>query len=247
MSDGGIGMAVAGTEGAVASAVLGFADVTKSYSSGAGQVEALANVSFAVTRGEFVVILGPSGSGKSTALYLAAGLEQPTAGTVSIGSATTADLSQRELSRLRRTEIGFVFQLFHLVNGLSAQENVALPLRFGGLSAKQAGAVARRLLDQVGLGQRLGHYPSQLSGGELQRVGLARALAPEPSLLLADEPTGSLDGANSRRLLELMREIATEQGGAVVLVTHDEDVVRDGDRVLRLRDGRLERDSRTTG
>lgn len=237
-------MAIARTAGSAATTALGFDGVSRSYLVGGSRVHAVRDLTFSVTRGEFVVMLGPSGSGKSTVLYLAAGLEQPTSGTVSIGPTTTASLSHRDLSRLRRTELGFVFQTFHLITGLTALENVALPLRFGGHSAKDANVAAKQLLVEVGLEHRLGHYATQLSGGEMQRVGLARALVARPSLLLADEPTGSLDGPTSRDLLTLMRGIVAEQGGTVVLATHDESLLEPGDRVLRLRDGRLERDSR---
>lgn len=219
--------------------MLRFDGVSKRYPVGETEVAALKSVSFAIEAGEVVVVLGPSGSGKTTLLHLAAGLERPSEGSVSLSGQSLAELSEREMSAVRRSDVGFVFQLFHLVQGLTAVENVALPLRFNGHSRRDASARARELLEQVGLGDRLEHYPPQLSGGEMQRVGLARALAPRPRLLLADEPTGSLDAENGKLLLELTRKIAKEQGGAVVLVTHDERAIPYGDRTLVLNDGRL--------
>lgn len=223
-----------------AGAMLRFEAVSKRYSVGGSDVDALSEVSFALGAGEFLVVLGPSGSGKTTLLHLAAGLERPTSGTVELGGRALEELSERDRSALRRTEVGFVFQLFHLVQGLTALENVALPLRFSGHSRRSARERARELLARVGLEDRTDHYPHQLSGGEMQRVGLARALGPEPRLLLADEPTGSLDARNGELLLDLMRAIVKERDGSVVLVTHDTRAMPYGDRTLALRDGSIE-------
>jgi putative ABC transport system ATP-binding protein len=225
--------------------MLRFEAVGKRYSAGGSEIEVLEGVSLTVEQGEFAIVLGPSGSGKTTLLYLAAGLDDPTSGAVELDGQLLSELDERERSALRRTKVGFVFQLFQLVQGLTAIENVALPLRFNGHSRRAAHARARELLERVGLGARERHYPTQLSGGEMQRVGLARALAPRPRLLLADEPTGSLDAENGQLLLSLIREAVGEQGGSVVLVTHDARAVPYGDRLFTLCDGRVEAPARS--
>jgi putative ABC transport system ATP-binding protein len=219
--------------------VLQFEGVGKSYPGPHADVTALQDVTFEIGSGQFVVVLGPSGSGKSTLLCLAAGLEQPTMGRVFFDGVDLSCLSEDELAQLRRKEIGFMFQLFHLVEGLTALENVALPLRFSRVPRHEARLRAKELLDELNLGKRARHFPSQLSGGEMQRVGLARALVASPTVLLADEPTGHLDRANGDYLLDRLREISTDRGGTVVLVTHDSHAASYGDRVLNVVDGSL--------
>ncbi|MDB2262082.1 ABC transporter ATP-binding protein [Halorubrum ezzemoulense] len=197
---------------------------------------ALEDVSLSVTRGEVVGVEGPSGSGKSTLLHLLAALDVPTRGTVSVCGADTAALSGRERTRLRLEDVGIVFQRFHLFPSLSARANVALPLVERGVSKRERREQAERLLDRVGLGDRVTHTPRRLSGGEQQRVAVARALITEPSLLVADEPTGELDTATGDRVLSLFTEAAAEET-AVVLASHDRDALDVADRVITLRDG----------
>ena len=191
-------------------------------------------------RGEFVAVLGPSGSGKSTLLALMAGLDRPSAGEIVLDGERVDRLSEDRLALLRRHKVGFVFQSFQLLGNLTARENVMLPMELLGWS--DARRRADELLAAVGLGERGHHYPSQLSGGEQQRVALARALGPRPALLLADEPTGNLDGATGRVVLDLLVALRASAGATLVLVTHDPAVAALADRRIHLRDGRIERE-----
>ncbi len=193
-----------------------------------------------VRRGEFVAVLGPSGSGKSTLLALMAGLDRPSWGEVCVNGERIDHLSEDRLAILRRHTIGFVFQSFQLLENLTARENVMLPMEL--LGRPDASTRAAELLAAVGLSERGHHYPSQLSGGEQQRVALARAFAPRPALLLADEPTGNLDGATGRVVLDLLIALRAEEGATLVLVTHDAAVAALADRRIHLRDGRIERE-----
>jgi putative ABC transport system ATP-binding protein len=211
--------------------------LTRRFRSGEGTITVLHEVSIAVHRGEFVAIMGPSGSGKSTLLALLAGLDRPTSGSVAIDGQNIEALGESELALLRRQKIGFVFQSFQLLGNFTAAENVMLPLEL--LGRPRVRERARELLERVGLGDRGHHYPAQLSGGEQQRVALARAFAPDPALLLADEPTGNLDGENGRRVLDLMLGMRQAVGTTLVLVTHDPALAALADRVIRLRDGRV--------
>ncbi|HLF57142.1 MAG TPA: ABC transporter ATP-binding protein [Thermoanaerobaculia bacterium] len=215
--------------------------VTKRLRSGERELTIVDAVDLAVAPGEFLAVLGPSGSGKSTLLGLAAGLDRPSSGEVLIDGQPIHALSEDELARLRRGRIGFVFQSFQLLGNLTALENVLLPLELAG----RAGAARRaaELVAEVGLGERGHHYPSQLSGGEQQRVALARAFAIEPALLLADEPTGNLDGATGAVVLDLLARLRAEHGSTLVLVTHDPEVAALADRRIHLRDGRIDRTS----
>jgi putative ABC transport system ATP-binding protein len=216
-------------------------NVSKRLRSGERELLVVDRLSLRVEPGEFLAILGPSGSGKSTLLGLAAGLDRPTEGEVLLDGRPIHDLSEDELARLRRGRIGFVFQSFQLLGNLTALENVLLPLELAGRA--EATRRARELLAAVGLAERGHHYPSQLSGGEQQRVALARAFAVEPSLLLADEPTGNLDGATGAVVLELLARLRAERGATLVLVTHDPEVAARADRRIHLRDGRIESSS----
>ncbi|HSL18411.1 MAG TPA: ABC transporter ATP-binding protein [Methylomirabilota bacterium] len=193
-----------------------------------------------IARGEFVAVLGPSGSGKSTLLALMAGLDRPSSGTVEVAGERIDRLSEDRLALLRRHRMGFVFQSFQLLGNFTARENVMLPLEL--LGAPDARRRADELLESVGLGERGHHYPSQLSGGEQQRVALARAFAPRPALLLADEPTGNLDGATGRVVLDLLAGMREREGATLVLVTHDPVVAERAVRRIHLRDGRIERE-----
>ncbi len=207
------------------------------YTMGSARIEVLRGVDLDIAAGQSVAVTGPSGSGKTSLLLLLAGLEQPAAGSVSLGGTALGTLSRDALADLRRDRIGIVFQSFHLLPSLSALDNVALPLQIAGQA--DAPKRARELLDRVGLGERLHHYPSQLSGGEQQRVAIARALVHRPPLLLADEPTGNLDDHTGARVRELLFDLQRESAATMVLVTHDPAFAARCDRVLQLHDGRL--------
>jgi len=217
-------------------------NLTKRLPSGDRLLTILDGVSLAVEPGESVAVLGPSGSGKSTLLGLAAGLDRPTEGEVLIDGEPIHDLSEDRLALLRRRKIGFVFQSFQLLGNLTARENVRLPLEL--LRRPDAGRRADELLAAVGLAERGHHYPTQLSGGEQQRVALARAFAAKPPILLADEPTGNLDSATGRVVLDLLGDLQRTSGATLVVVTHDPEVAGRADRLVHLRDGRVEREER---
>jgi putative ABC transport system ATP-binding protein len=212
--------------------------VAKSFGEGETRVEALRGVDLDVRRGEFVVVMGPSGSGKSTLLHLVAGLDRPSAGTIRVAGADLAAMDDDALTVLRRRRVGLVFQAFHLVHVLTAEENVALPLLVDGVPAAEAGRRATEALERVGLGARRGHLPGALSGGEQQRVALARATVAEPAVVLADEPTGNLDSARGEEVMALLRSVVDEGGRSVLMVTHDVRAAAHGDRIVWLRDGR---------
>ncbi|HJW26120.1 MAG TPA: ABC transporter ATP-binding protein [Rhodocyclaceae bacterium] len=212
----------------------------KSVDNGAEPLTILQDISFAVMPGETVAIVGASGSGKSTLLGLLAGLDVPTAGEVRVEGTSLASLDEDARAVLRGRFLGFVFQSFQLLPSLTALENVMLPLELAG--SREAASVARAWLERVGLGHRLKHYPKHLSGGEQQRVALARAFAPEPRLVLADEPTGNLDASTGHQIIELMFELNARQGTTLILVTHDEEIAARCGRVLRIAAGRLSAD-----
>jgi putative ABC transport system ATP-binding protein len=220
------------------SALLRIEQVSKSYGEGESTVHALTDVDFAIEPGELVAIMGPSGSGKSTLLTIAGTLETPTSGEVSVCGAPVSAMSANERARLRRRSIGYVFQDFNLLAGLTAIENVALPLELDGHSARSARRVASTSLEELGLVDRAGHFPDQLSGGERQRVAIARAVVGERRLLLADEPTGALDSVSGESVMRVVRA-ACSRGVGGVIVTHDAQLAAWADRVVFLRDGRL--------
>ena len=213
--------------------------LTRKLPSGDRELTILDHVDLCVEPGEFIAVLGPSGSGKSTLLALMAGLDRPTSGEVRIDGTPIQAMSEDELALLRRRKIGFVFQSFQLLGNLTARENILLPIEL--LGQPDPFARADALLNAVGLAERGHHYPSQLSGGEQQRVALARAFAARPPILLADEPTGNLDGATGRRILELLTELRRSETTTLVLVTHDPAVAALADRLIHLRDGRVVR------
>jgi putative ABC transport system ATP-binding protein len=216
-------------------------EVWKTYGEGVGAVHALRDVDLEVPQGEFAVILGPSGSGKTTLLNLVGAIDEATEGIVTVDGADLGVLEDAERVAYRRSTVGFVFQFFNLIPTLTAIENVELVAE---LTGGDGAARARRALDQVGLGERLDHFPSQLSGGEQQRVAIARALAKEPPVLLCDEPTGELDFETGRLILSLLRRLNRERGLTVLLVTHNAAIGEIGDRVIRLRSGEVIEDRR---
>lgn len=205
-------------------------------------VEAVRGVDLAVSPGTLVAIVGPSGSGKSTLLYMLGAIELPTSGSICIEGVDLATLDDDRRTLLRRQRIGFIFQSFNLMPTLTAQENVALPLRLDGIGRNEALRRAAEILESVDLAHRLQHLPSAMSGGEQQRVAIARALVIRPALLLADEPTGNLDSANGKRVTQTLRKLVDEQHQTIVLVTHDSHVAEAADRVIHLRDGHIERE-----
>ena len=218
--------------------VLQLEGVFKKYRRGDEEVHALVDFDFTLEAGEFVVVTGPSGAGKSTLLHIAGGLDAPDAGTVAVAGQDVWAMSAGARAAFRRRNLGFVFQFFNLVPMLTAVENVSLPLVLDGVPARAADARAEELLERVGLGDRARHRPAELSGGQMQRVAVARALAARPSIILADEPTGNLDSQSSTEVLGLLRSLADEDGAAVVVVTHDQAAVGYGSRELHLVDGR---------
>ncbi len=212
-------------------------DVFKRYTGGEGGVEAVRGVSMEARSGELVALTGPSGCGKSTLLHLMGGMDRPSQGEVWLQGEALHKLSEEQLTQIRRTRVGFVFQFFHLLPTMTVEENVELPLLLAG--ARDGLARARDLLGRVGLGHRLRAIPATLSGGEMQRVALARALIHGPSLILADEPTGNLDSDNGAAVLQLLRALSSERGVAVVMATHSLEAAALADRRLEMRDGRL--------
>ncbi|MDQ2635266.1 MAG: ABC transporter ATP-binding protein [Actinomycetota bacterium] len=218
-------------------AVLQLEGVDKTYRRGDELVRVLVDFDFTVQSGEFVVVTGPSGAGKSTLLHIAGGLDAPDRGTVAVSGQNVWSMSTGARAAFRRRNLGFIFQFFNLVPMLTAVQNVSLPLVLDGMPARTADARAEELLERVGLADRARHLPAELSGGQMQRVAVARALVARPSLVLADEPTGNLDSHSSTEVLELLRTLADEDGAAVVMVTHDQVAASYGSRELLLVDG----------
>jgi putative ABC transport system ATP-binding protein len=217
-------------------------ELCKDYPMNGETVHALRGVSLAVRPGEYVAIVGPSGCGKSTLLQILGGIDTPTSGSVTLNGAALQQLSDRELTRLRLTKLGFVFQRFHLLPVLSAAENVELPMAEAGMDRTERRARATELLGYVGLAGRSDHRATQLSGGEMQRVALARALANRPAVILADEPTGELDATTGRGILDLFRRLSLD-GVTLVVVTHDERLAAEAGRVIHMLDGRIVNDT----
>ncbi|MGH7798612.1 MAG: ABC transporter ATP-binding protein [Candidatus Binatia bacterium] len=218
-------------------------DVRKTYKQGDNEIIALAGVSLDIAKGTFTVIMGPSGSGKSTLLHLIGGLDRPSSGDLLVDGRLIGQMADDQVTLFRRNKIGFVFQFFNLLPALTALENVALPLVLDGRAQIGAEQRAEALLRKVDLNERKKHLPEELSGGEIQRVAMARALAFDPPILLADEPTGNLDSKNGAAILALLRQISSEDGCTVVMVTHSDEAASYGDRRIYLRDGRVERET----
>ncbi len=222
-------------------------NVSKQYQMGKVTVNALAGVDFNVEQNEFVAVMGPSGSGKSTLLHLLGGLDQPTAGEVTLAGRVLSTLSDKQVTITRRRKVGFIFQFYNLIPTLNAEENVALPLLIDGQRPKDYRERVEHLLGLVGLTERRRHKPDQLSGGEQQRVAIARALVTEPAIVLADEPTGNLDSKSGAEILRLLRQLCDELGQTIVMVTHDPRAASHADRIVFLKDGRVIEQMRLEG
>ena len=222
--------------------ILSANNLTKTFQSGDRSLTVLKNVSFNVEKGTTCAIVGPSGSGKTTLLGLCAGLDNPTSGFVTLNGTNITDLNETELSVVRNRQVGFVFQTFQLISTLTALENVMVPIELRGVPFRDVEKRGLELLKDVGLDERTDHYPNQLSGGEQQRVGLARAFIHKPDILFADEPTGNLDGETGRQIEELLFRLNEKQGTTLIIVTHDIELANKCDRIIKLRNGQIESD-----
>jgi len=220
-------------------AIIELKDVWKTYTMGDNKVHALQGLNLTVAEGEFLSIMGPSGSGKSTAMNMIGCLDIPTKGTIHLDGVNIASLHESDLAQIRGRKIGFIFQKFNLINTLSAKENVMLPMIFQGIPTDERHRRAEMLLKMVDLLDRMDHRPSELSGGQQQRVAIARALAVEPQVILADEPTGNLDSKTGGSVMDFLKKLHEEKGATIVMVTHDEHVAKNADRVEYLRDGQI--------
>ncbi len=222
------------------SALIVLGNIRKSYRLGGVDIHALDGVDLSIHQNEFVALMGPSGSGKSTLMNVLGCLDSPTSGKYALNGKDVGSMRDRQLSEIRNTEIGFVFQSFNLLPRMSSLDNVALPLVYAGISSKQRRARAKEMLELVGLGDRLKNKPNQLSGGQRQRVAIARALANRPSLVLADEPTGNLDSTTAQEIMEMLTKV-NDQGNTIVVVTHEREIAEYAQRIIHLKDGRIER------
>lgn len=223
--------------------ILKVTDLTKTFTSGEKKLTVLNHINFSIQKGISCAVVGPSGSGKTTLLGLCAGLDQPTEGTVELNQQKISSLNESQLSAIRNNQIGFVFQTFQLISTLTALENVMVPVELRGVPYHEVEKQAMELLQEVGLSDRLDHYPNQLSGGEQQRVGLARAFIHQPDILFADEPTGNLDGETGAQIENLLFELNKKQGTTLVIVTHDRSLAEKCDRTIELKNGKVYSDS----
>lgn len=221
--------------------VIQMQNVAKLYKMGEETVHALRGISFKVSQGEFLSIMGPSGSGKSTCMNMIGCLDRPTSGAVEISGKNTSEMTEKELADLRNRTIGFVFQQYHLLAGLSVLENVMLPLRYQGIKKADRISLAKKALEQVNLSDRLNHRPHELSGGQKQRVAIARAMVTNPHIILADEPTGALDSKTGKQVMQLFREI-NKNGTTIIIVTHDPQIGASADRCIHILDGCIQSD-----
>jgi putative ABC transport system ATP-binding protein len=223
-------------------AILIADNVEKVYEGGRGGVAALRGVSFEAATGDFIALMGPSGCGKSTLLHILGGMDRPTRGRVMLGDVSLDSLPEEKLARLRRKRIGFVFQFFNLLPTLTVAENVSLPLMLDGAEDRHSRNRTNTFLERVGLGERANHYPAELSGGEMQRAAVARAIIAGPQLILADEPTGNLDTGNGEQVMRLLADLNREMGVTVILATHSEEAATHARRIIHMRDGLIERE-----
>jgi putative ABC transport system ATP-binding protein len=222
--------------------VIKVENLTKIYQAGQVQIKALNNVSFAINSGEFVAIMGPSGSGKSTLMHILGALDIPTSGNYWLDNKLISKLNEDQLAEIRNTKIGFVFQAYNLLPRTSALKNIVVPMIYGGYPKKKREQKAKKLLEQVGLGNRLDHTPAQLSGGQQQRVAIARSLAMDPQLLLADEPTGNIASKQAKEIMAVFQEV-NSHGHTVVMITHEPEITKYAKRVIHIKDGLIIKDS----
>lgn len=219
--------------------IIEASEVYKNFQLGDLKIEILKNINLSIARGEFVSLMGPSGSGKSTLLYLLGGLDQPTSGIIKVKGRELSSMTDKEASRFRRQEMGFIFQFYNLVPNLNIEDNIMLPVLLDGKRISSYRAKVDAILDIVGLSSRKGHTPRELSGGEQQRVAIARSLMNDPDIILADEPVGNLDSKTGTDIMELFKQINLEQNKTILQVTHSEEMAKYSNRVIRLRDGKV--------
>lgn len=222
-------------------ALITIKDMCKLYNPGENEVRALNHVSLTIQRGEYVAIIGHSGSGKSTLMNMLGCLDVPTSGKYYLDGHDVSNMTDNELSDIRNQEIGFIFQGFNLIPGLTALENVELPLMYRGIPHSKREQLAITALEKVGLGNRMSHHPAEMSGGQQQRVAIARAVAQAPPIILADEPTGNLDSHSSKEIIHILKELH-EEGRTVILITHDNDIAMQAKRIVKIKDGEIEKD-----
>lgn len=223
--------------------VVKIENVVRTYKMGDNEVQALKGVSFEIKQGEFLAIMGPSGSGKSTCMNMIGCLDRPTSGNVEINGKLTSSMTEKELAVLRNKTIGFVFQQYHLIPGMTVLENVMLPLKYQKVNKSERKELAEKALKSVGLGERMNHRPHELSGGQKQRVAIARAMVTSPKILLADEPTGALDSKTGKQVMELFRQINQEKGTTIIIVTHDPGIGASMNRCIRILDGLIQEEA----